>query len=341
MTSIEQNVEFTKLITDIKMKVRTAQVSAFRSVNKELIDLYWDIGKSIVDKQEEQGWGKAIVEKLAYELQLEFPGSKGFSGRGLWRMRIFYLTYKENLKLTQLVTEIGWSHNLLIIERCKDNLEREYYIQMTRRNGWSRDSLGSSIKNKSYESFLLSQTNFQITLPSSRINDAKLAVKDEFTFNFLDLEDDHLEKELERGLINNIRKFLIEMGSYFTFVGSQFRLEVDDKEYFIDLVLYHRKLRCLVAIELKKVEFQPEHAGKMQFYLSALDDLVKLEDEQPSIGIIICKEKSRTTVEYTLRNLNKPVGVSTYSTSSVLPKEIKGLLPTPEEITHHLRVFEE
>ena len=341
MSLIEENNELKSLIIEIKAKVRAAQIMALRSVNKELIALYFDIGKSIVLKQEEHGWGKAVVAKLAQELQLEFQGSKGFSLANLWRMRGFYLTYNQNEKLAQAVREIGWSHNLLIIQRCEDNLEREYYIQMTRRNAWSRETLSNAIANGSYRAFLMSQTNFDTSLPESRIKDARLAVKDEFIFNFLDLEDDHLEKELERGLVNNIRKFLTEMGNYFTFVGSQFCLEVDNKEYFIDLVLYHRKLRCLIAIELKQKEFQPEYAGKMQFYLSALDDLVRLENEEPSIGIIICKEKSRTTVEYTLRHVNKPVGVATYKTSKTLPKEIKDLLPSPEEIAQHLRVFEE
>jgi predicted nuclease of restriction endonuclease-like (RecB) superfamily len=216
---------------------------------------------------------------LAHELQLEFSGTSGFSLANLWRMRNFYLTYTDNQKLAPLVREIGWSHNLLIIERCKDNLEREYYIQMTIRNAWSRDTLSISIKNRSYEKFLLSQHNFETNLPKTKLKDTRLAVKDEYTFSFLELEDEHLEKDLELGLIANIRNFLIEMGSYFAFVGSQYKLEVADEEYFIDLLLYHRKLRCLVALEFKQGKFQPEYAGKMQFYLSALDDLVRLGGE--------------------------------------------------------------
>jgi predicted nuclease of restriction endonuclease-like (RecB) superfamily len=230
---------------------------------------------------------------------------------------------------------------LVIMERCKDNLEREYYIQMIIRNGWSRDVLVNSIKHQSYEKFLINQTNFEKTLPTKDQKHAKLAIKDEYTFGFLDLKDDHLEKELERGLMDNIRKFLLEMGSYFTFVGSQYRLEVDEEEYFIDILLYHRKLKSLIAIELKRGSFKPEYAGKMQFYLSALDDLVKLDGENPAIGIIICQDKKRTLVEYTLRNVIKPMGVATYSTSSALPSDIKSLLPSPEEIAHHLRVFDQ
>ena len=340
MNEIVNNSEYKEFISYIKDKVRNSQTTALRAVNKELIELYWDIGLSIVQKQEEQGWGKSVVEILAHKLLLEFPGTSGFSVANLWRMRNFYLAYQENEKLAQLVREIGWSHNLLIIERCKNNLEREFYIQMTRKESWSRTTLTTSITNQAYEKFLLSQHNFEKTLPEERQKDARLAVKDEYTFSFLDLEDNHLEKELERGLIDNIRKFLTEMGHYFAFVGSQYRLEVDGDEYFIDLLLYHRKLRCLVAIELKRDKFQPEFAGKMQFYLSALDDLVRLEGENPSIGIIVCQDKSRTKVEYTLRDLSKPIGIATYSATSKLPKEMDGLLPTEEEIAHHLKVFE-
>jgi len=340
MSNIENHEEYKAFIAHVKARVKGAQTKALYAVNKELIALYWEIGQSIVKNQEEQGWGKSVVEMLAYELQLEFPGTTGFSNANLWRMRNFYITYKDAEKLAQLVREIGWSHNILIIERCKDNLEREYYIQMTKRNFWSRNSLSTSISNQSYEKFLLSQNNFATMLPEARQKDARLAVKDEYIFNFLDLEDDHLEKELERGLINNIRKFLTEMGHYFTFVGSQDRLEVGDDEYFIDLLLYRRKLRCLVAIELKRDKFKPEFAGKMQFYLSVLDDLVRLEGENPSIGIIVCQEKNRTKVEYTLRDVNKPMGVATYSVNTKLPKEMAGLLPTEEEIAHHLKAFD-
>ena len=341
----ENNIENTKsyreFFVEIKEKVRASQLTALRAVNKELISLYWSIGELIVKKQEEQGWGKAVVDLLGKELQLDFSGVKGFSSRNLWNMRNFYLNYKDNVKLQQLVAEIGWSHNLIILERCKDDLEREYYLQMVQRNSWSRDTLASSIKNQSYEKFLLNQTNFDKSYPLPQQKQAKLAVKDEYTFGFLDLEDDHLEKELERGLMNNIRKFLLEMGNYFTFVGSQYRLEVDKKEFFIDLLLYHRKLKSLIAIELKRGEFMPEYAGKMQFYLTALDNTVRLEGEGPSIGIIICREKSRTLVEYTLKDVNKPMGVATYTTGHHLPSDVIDLLPTPEEIADHLRVFEE
>jgi predicted nuclease of restriction endonuclease-like (RecB) superfamily len=331
---------YREFFVEIKERIQSAQLRALRVVNRELIDLYWGIGELIVKKQDEQNWGKAVVEVLAHELQLDFPGIQGFSSRNLWNMRNFFLTYKDNEKLQQLVAEIGWSHNVAILERCKDNLEREYYMQMAIRNSWSRETIISSIKNQSYEKFLLNQTNFEYTLPEKKFAQAKLAVKDDYTFNFLELSDGHLEKELERGLVDNIRRFLLEMGHHFTFVGNQYRIEVDNKEFYIDLLLYHRKLRSLVAIELKRGEFQPEYIGKMQFYLTALDNTVRVEGENPSIGIIICREKSRTLVEYTLKDVNKPMGVATYTTGKTLPSNIANLLPTPEEIAKHLKIFD-
>lgn len=228
---------YIEFFADIKQKVRSAQLSALRAVNKELITLYWEIGRTIVSKQSEKGWGKSVVEVLAKDLQHEFIGIKGFSERNLWRMRTFYLTYKDDIKLPQLVAEIGWSHNSIILEKCKDNLEREYYVQMTRKFGWTRNILEHNIEVRSYENFLVNQTSFDNTLVEKYKKQAKLAVKDEYSFGFLELGEEYLESELEGKLVNNIRKFLLEMGGYFSFVGSQYRVEVDGREFFIDLLL--------------------------------------------------------------------------------------------------------
>ena len=224
--------------------------------------------------------------------------------------------------------------------RCKDDLEREFYIRMTRKFGWSKNVLIHHIENQSYEKTLLGQTNFDKTVPENIRAQAKLAVKDEYTFDFLELGEEHSERELERALIGKVEHFLREMGGMFAFLGSQYRLEVSDKEYFIDLLLFHRRLKCLVAVELKITEFQPEHAGKMQFYLAALDDLVRLPDENPSIGIILCKSKDRIIVEYALRYADKPIGVSEYHIVKRLPKALKGQLPTPEQIERLLKDVE-
>ena len=220
----------------------------------------------------------------------------------------------------------------VVLQRCKDPLEREFYIRMTRKFGWSKNVLIHQIENQSYEKSLLGQTNFDQALTPEQRAQASLAVRDEYTFGFLELGEAHSERELERALIARIESFLCAMGGLFAYIGSQYRLEVDDKEYFVDLLLFHRRLKCLVAIELKVGEFQPEYVGKMQFYLTALDRQVREEDEGPSIGIILCKEKSRTVVEYALHDARKPIGVATYRIFKRLPKELKGQLPTPAEI---------
>ncbi len=332
--------EYAEFFAELKNTIRQKQLQAFRAVNKQLITLYWEIGKQIVLRQNKYGWGKSVVTLLAKDLQAEFIGVKGFSERNLWRMRLFYITYCDDKKLSQLVAEIGWSHNIIILEKCADNLQREYYLQMTRQFGWSRNILDHNIATATYESFLNNQTSFDKNLPDKYRNQAKLAVKDEYSFAFLELGIEHNERELEFKLINNIRQFLLEMGGYFTFVGSQYRVEVAGEEFFIDLLLYHRVLGCLIAVELKTGDFKPEYVGKMNFYLSALDAHVKLESEKPSIGIIICKNKNRTLVEYTLKDTNKPMGISTYHTTPSLPEKMTAVLPSTDEIIRCLRVFE-
>lgn len=302
----EEITGYPRLLTEIKERICSAQYKALKTVNKELVGLYWDIGRMIVDRQNAEGWGKSVVKSLSVDLKREFPGVGGFSVQNLWYMRQFYQEYHDSVNLQPLVGEIGWTHNLVIMGRCKDSLEREFYIRMTRKFGWS-------------------------LTPELRAQ-AKLAVKDEYTFDFLELGREHSERELEKALIARIEDFLRAMGGMFAFMGSQYRLEVDGDEYFIDLLLFHRRLKALVAVELKIGKFQPEFVGKMQFYLTALDRQVRLEDENPSIGIILCKEKKRTVVEYALHDARKPIGVATYEITKTLPKILKGQLPTPKEI---------
>ncbi|MBU4305208.1 MAG: DUF1016 family protein [Candidatus Omnitrophica bacterium] len=337
MKKIIQN-NYAEFLGEIKERIRRAQYAALKAVNKQLIELYWDIGRMILERQNQHGWGKAVVENLSKDLQKEFPGVQGYSKDNMWRMRKFYLQYNDNEKLAPMVQEIGWTHNIIVMESCKDNLEREFYIRMTRKFGWTKNVLIHQIENKTYEKMMLNQTNFSKTLPEKIRNQAKLAVKDEYTFDFLELGEEHSELELERALMSKINRFLIEMGGVFTFVGNQFRLDINGREFFIDILLYHRRLKCLVAIDLKIVEFKPEHAGKMQFYLVALDDLVKMKEENPSIGIILCKNKDRTIVEYALRVSKKPIGVATYKITTQLPGNLKKELPSPEQVA---RLIEE
>jgi len=328
--------EYPHLLAEIKERIRSAQYDALKKVNKALVGLYWDIGRMIVERQETEVWGKSVVKRLSADLRQEFPGVTDFSVQNLWYMRQFYSEYHNNERLQPLVGEIAWAHNLAIMSKCKDPLEREFYIRMTRKFGWTKNVLIHQIDNQSYEKTLLGQTNFDQALTPELRAQAKLAVKDEYTFDFLELGEEHSERELERALIARIEDFLRSMGGMFAFMGSQYRLEVEGKEFFIDLVLFHRRLRCLVAVELKIGEFVPEFVGKMQFYLTALDRQVRQEDENPSIGIVLCKEKNRTIVEYALHDVRKPIGVATYEITRTLPKSLKGQLPSPKEISRLL-----
>ena len=335
-----QNSKYKDFLADIKQRIRDAQYSAMKAVNKEQIQLYWNIGKSIVEKQNELGWGKSIVKELSNDLQSEFVGVQGYSVQNLWNMRKFYLEYEDNEKLQPMVGEIGWTHNVLIFTKCKDDLEREFYIRMTKKFGWTKKVLIHQIERNSYALYLTNQTNFEQTLPEKYKNQAVLAVKDEYSFDFLSLANKHSERELEQALMNNIRQFLIAMGSEFSFIGNQYKIEESGDEYFIDLPLFHRKLKSLVAIELKIGEFIPEYAGKMQFYLSLLNDKIKLPEENPSIGIIICKSKKRTRVDYALKDAKQPIGVSSYNITNQLPEQFEGLLPSAEKIQENLKLLD-
>lgn len=329
---IPTDSNYQQLLTDIKQRVREAQYKALQAVNQEQIGLYYEMGRLIVERQQQHGWGKSIVESLARDLRTEFVGMSGFSAQNLWYMRQFYVEYSQSQFLQPLVGEISWSKHLLILSKCKDENERLFYTIQTKRNGWTKAVLTNQIENRTYQKTVVNQQNFAETLPATTMAKAVLALKDEYAFDFLELANEHSEYELEQALLANIRKFLIEMGGDFTFIGNQYRLELEGREFFIDLLLYHRELQCLVAIELKIDEFKPEYAGKMNFYLSVLNDRVRKAHEKPSIGIIICKAKERTIVEFALRDVNKPIGVATYSLMPTLPQELSRFFPTNEQL---------
>lgn len=332
---------YAEFLAQIKTQIRQRQYQALRAVNHELVGLYWDLGESIHRKQQELGWGKAVVQNIARDLQAEFPGRNGFSAQNLWLMRQFFREYSDKPNLQPMVREIGWAKNLVILSRCKDDLEREFYLRATARFGWTKTVLQHQVDNKSYEKYLLNQTNFDQTLPAEIRAQAALAVKDHYTFDFLELADEHSERQLEQALVQNLRNFLAELGGAFTFVGNQYRLEVGGQEYFIDLLLFHRRLRCLVAIELKIGDFKPEHKGKMEFYLEALDTQERMPGENAPIGIIICRSKNKTIVEYALRNAARPLGVATYTVVPQLPDDYKAELPSPDLIAERLRLWDE
>lgn len=338
MTDVEI-IGYQPFVNDVKDLIHKKQYQVLKAMNAETINLYWEIGEEIYNQQTEKGWGKSIVQVLSKELQKEFPGAKGYSAANLWRMRNFYLNYRDSEKLAPLVREISWSNNVVIMEKCKDDLQKEFYLQMTIRYGWTKRILTNFIETQTYEKYLLNQTNFDMTLPQERRTQAKLAVKDEYSFDFAELSPEYSEHELEMQLVNNVRAFLIEMGGDFTFIGNQYHLLVGTKDLYIDMLLFHRRLRCLIAMELKIGEFEAEYAGKMQLYLAALDEQVKLPEENSSIGIIVCKSKDKTVVEYALKQSNAPIGVATYRLSSDLPENMRDLLPDPEEIAKRLNIF--
>lgn len=323
---------YASLLGEVKERVRAAQYQALRAVNSELISLYFDIGRLVATKQDGNSYGRSVVRQLSIDLRAEFPGVSGFSERNLWYAREFFLTYEGKEKLQPLVAEIGWAHNLLILDKCADDFEREFYLRMTRRMGWTKNVLALQIGNKTYQKTLQSQTNFEATLPAPMRDQATLALKSDYLFDFLDLGTEFSERELERAILSQIEPFLREMNGRMAFVGSQYRLEVGGQDYFIDLLLYHRKLRCLVAIDLKIGEFLPEYAGKMQFYLTALDRQERSEGENKPIGIILCRSKNATVVEYALADSSAPIGVATYHLTPDLPAELQGELPDAARI---------
>lgn len=331
-------VDYTLLLSDIKTKIRQAQYDAMKAVNTQLVRLYWEIGKSILEKQQ-AGWGKSVVENLAEDLQAEFPGMRGISARNLWLMAGFFAEYQGVEFLQSLIAEISWTHHTIILSKCKDNRQRQFYILAAKKYGWTARVLAHQIENQSFEKYLLNQTNFEETVPEKYRKHAILAVKDEYNFDFLELADEHLEHELELALLQNIRKFLLEMGSDFCFVGNQYRLDIDGEDYHVDLLLFHRQLQSLVAIELKISGFKPEYKGKMEFYLNVLNDKVKLPHENDAIGIIICKEKNRTVVEYSLKTSSLPIGVATYCLTPELPENLRHLLPDSETIAQRIEGF--
>ena len=279
--------EYLDFRNEITSRIRSAQYEALKAVNKEMIALYWEIGRRITEQQAALGWGKSVVENLSRDIQKEFPGIKGFGVSNMWDMARFYAEYRSNEILQPLVGEISWSKHIVILTKCKETQQRQFYILSTKKYGWTKDVLINKIEAKTYENYLLGQSNFDTTLPEKIKSQAILALKDEYTFDLVGLSEEHSEYELEQAIIKNIRAFLMEFGPDFAFVGNQYRIEMDGKEYFIDLLLYNRRLQAMIAIELKIGEFLPEYKGKMEFYLNVLNDTVRLPHENPAIGIII------------------------------------------------------
>lgn len=327
--------EYDAFLAGLKARIQAAQVQAALSANRELLLLYFEIGREIIERQEDAGWGSAFLDQLSDDLQRESPGVSGFSRRNLYRMRMFFLAYRGAPEsVPQLVAQIPWGHNIILLEKVKSPEARAWYVQQTLAHGWSRNILAHQIETDLYarQVTVSKTTNFSATLPPPQSDLAQHLLKDPYVFDFLTLAPEAQERELEQGLLARIRDFLLELGAGFGYMGSQYHLEVGGQDYYVDLLFYHHRLRCLVAIDLKMDDFKPEYAGKMNFYLSALDDLVRHREDAPSIGLVLCRGRNRTVAEYALRDVAKPIGVSEYRLTHELPEPLQNALPDPDAL---------
>jgi len=331
------NSEYKLILVDLKAKIRLSQQRAILSVNHELVLLYWEIGSIILKKQLEKGWGVKIIDTLSYDLKEAFPEGKGFSIRNLKYMRQFAQTYQDKEFVQETLAQLNWYVNITVMQKVKEEKIRDWYIAKILEHGWSQSVLVHQIESDLYDRSTIDKTNnFARTLTTSQSELVNETLKDPYLFDFLTLSENAKEKDIEKQLVQHITKFLLELGEGFAFIGNQYRLEVADKDYYIDLLFYHLKLRCYFVIELKSVAFKPEFAGKLNFYLSAVDDILCSETDNPTIGLILCKTKNKIEAEYSLRDINKPMGVSEYEITKSLPRELQTKLPTIEAIEGEL-----
>ncbi len=336
--SIEQTnpKEYKTFLINIKNKIKLSQQKAFSSVNQEMIILYFNIGSLIDAQQKEQGWGAKIIDKLSLDISEEFPDMKGFSTRNIKLMVQFYKEYCLEDFRQLPVAQIPWTHNIILIQKIKDKNLRYWYMQKVLENGWSKDILSLMIKSEVHKREGNLVSNFKDVLPQNDSDLVQQSFKDPYLFDFLSITEPFRERELENSLIKNMEKFLIELGNGFAFVGRQYKLEIGDDDFYIDLLFYHLKLRCFVVVELKKGKFKPEYSGQVNFYCSAVDSVLAQKDDKPTIGLILCQEKNEIVAEYSLRNMSQPIGISEYQLTEVLPKEFESSLPTIEMIENEL-----
>jgi len=322
------------LLSDVLNEIQIARINAVSETVKVMTKLYFKIGEIIVSKQEEFGWGSSIISKLADDIKSIENTTTGFSLTNLKYMRQFYLEYNDKKNLQQIALNIPWGHNILLLQKIKDDNEKQYYLRATKDYGWSRNVLLNQIKANAYSRHksIEKQHNFPATLPQHLAEQADETMKDSYMFDFLGISKPVLERNMEQRMVNKIRDVLIEFGYGFAFMGNQYRIKTETKEYYIDLLFYHRVLKCLIAIELKTGDFKPDYAGKMNFYLNILDEYVREEGENPSIGIILCAQRDRIEVEFALKGINKPVGVSDYKLTQKLPKELSDKIPSAKNI---------
>jgi len=327
------------LLTEIKDKIRSGRLQAALAVNKEVISLYWYIGKRIIEKQAETKWGDKLIITLSNDLQHAFPETHGFSTRNLKYMRQFASFYKKLEFGQQAVAQLPWGHIILLLQRVKDTIMQEWYAQQTIENGWSRYTLEDYIKQNLYERQAIEAnkvTNFLQRLPSPQSRLAQDLIKNPYSFDFLGLHDEAYEREIEYASIQHIVEFMLALGKSFAFVGHQVPIIINDNEFFIDMLFYNLKLRCYTVLEIKSTKFKPEHAGQLNFYLNAVDDLMRHSDDNPSIGLLLCKSRDKVVAEYALHRVESPIGISEYQLTKAIPEKLKGSLPTIEEIEAEL-----
>lgn len=328
--------EYNQLLSALKQSVVSSRYKAAIGVNKELILLYHHIGTQILEAQAKQGWGSKIVDQLSKDLQAEFPEMKGVATRNLKYMRKFAQEYPDSVFVQEVLAQLTWYHNLTLLDKISDREIRLFYIKQAIEHGWSRNTMVMQIELALHARQGRAITNFKDKLPQAQSDLAHYTLKDPYIFDFLSIGREAHEREVEKVLVRHMEKFILELGAGFAFVGRQYHLEVGDQDFYIDLLFYHLKLRCFVVIELKDKDFKPEYAGKMNFYLSAVDDMVKHESDQPSIGLILCKSKNNVLAEYTLRDMTKPIGLAEYRLTESLPENLQTALPTIEELEAEL-----
>jgi predicted nuclease of restriction endonuclease-like (RecB) superfamily len=338
MSEIINSRNYITFLNDIKRDIQTSRVKAALSINKELILLYWRIGNEILKRKKEQGWGSEIVKVLSQDLKHSFPSIKGFGERNLVYMQTFASEFKDYEFTQQVVAQIPWGHITHLLDKISDQEIRTWYIQKTIENGWSRNVLVMNMEAQTHLKLGAAKTNFAITLPNPTSDLAQQLIKSEYNFEFLGISEDVHEKVIEKGLIEHIRDFLLQLGNGFAFLGNQYKIEVGEEEFFIDLLFYHTQLRCYVVFELKADKFKPEYAGKLGFYITSINKQIKHENDNSTIGVLLCKKANKVVVEYALNDHKQPIGVAEYTMG--LPQEYKNLLPTPEEFQHLLDTLE-
>lgn len=330
------SVDYKQWLEQIKKRVIQARLRATLAVNAELVSLYWQIGQEILQRQHKQGWGAKVIDRLSRDLRIAFPDVKGFSARNLKYMRSFAEIWPDIEFVQQVAAQLPWFHLCTLIDKVKDPAQREWYLQQAISNGWSRSTLEAQIKSNLFMRQGRAVTNFLSRLPSPTSQLAQETLKDPYVFDFLNLGNEAQEREIERALVQHITRFLLELGRGFAYIGRQYRLEINGDEFFIDLLFYHTRLKCYIVIELKAGAFKPEHAGQLNFYLAAVDAQVKAPDDNPTIGLLLCKTKNRLVAEYALSGIDKPIGIAEYELVRALPETFLTDLPTVEQLESEL-----